>query len=353
MREVYRILDANFNRAREALRVAEDCGRFALNDPAVTAMAKNMRSDLQELLAALPVEELIAARDTAGDIGTEITSPTEPTRKDLPDVAVAACKRLTEALRSVEEYSKMLAPDLTLKVERMRYNAYTLEQRLLSRFLVARRFRDVELYVLVSSRLCARSLTETARAAIAGGAGAIQLREKDTPDAAFVAMAAELRELTDETGRLFLVNDRPDIAAIVGADGVHLGQEDLPIAETRRLLRPHAIVGRSAHNLQQARAAVNEGADYVSIGPMFETATKDAGPIAGPEVLQSAAAEIGLPLVAIGGINPENVGDLAAVGATCVAVSSAVCCAPNPQTATETLKKRFHQALADAGRDPS
>jgi len=248
----------------------------------------------------------------------------------------------------VEEYSKMLAPDLTLKVERMRYNAYTLEQRLLSRFLVARRFRDVRLYVLVSSRLCARSLTETARAAIAGGAGAIQLREKDTPDAVFVAMAAELRELTDETGRLFLVNDRPDIAAIVGADGVHLGQEDLPIAETRRLLRPHAIVGRSCHNIEQVRAAVAEGADYVSVGPMFETATKEAGPVAGPALLQRAAAETGLPIVAIGGITPENAATLAAAGAACLAVSSAVCCARDPRAAAGAIRKELPRGRPDA-----
>ena len=97
MREVYRILDANFNRAREALRVAEDCGRFALNDPAVTAMAKSLRSDLAEILQAMPVGEFLTSRDTPGDIGTEITSPTEQRREDLADVVTAACKRLTEA----------------------------------------------------------------------------------------------------------------------------------------------------------------------------------------------------------------------------------------------------------------
>ncbi|MCK4601678.1 MAG: thiamine phosphate synthase, partial [Phycisphaerae bacterium] len=124
MRETYRILDANFNRAREALRVAEDCGRFALNDPAITAMAKNLRSDLKEILTAMPIDEMLTSRDTPGDIGTEITSPTEPCRADLTDVAVAACKRLTEALRAIEEYTKFVAPGQALTIERMRYNAY-------------------------------------------------------------------------------------------------------------------------------------------------------------------------------------------------------------------------------------
>jgi len=341
MREIYRILDANFNRAREALRVAEDCGRFALNDPAVTAMAKNLRSDLQVLVDSMPAGELIVSRDTPGDIGTEITSPGERTRGGLEDVAVAGLKRLSEALRTIEEYSKIIAPEQTLVIERMRYNAYTLEQRLMGRLLVGRKFAEVRLYVLITSKMCHGSVRETTRQAIAGGADAIQLREKDVCDAEVLALAAELRDLTDETSRLFIVNDRPDVAAIVGADGLHLGQHDLPIAEARRLLRPGAIIGRSTHNIRQAKAAVTEGADYISVGPMFQTATKDAGAIAGPEVLKQALGEIQLPIVAVGGINAGNISQLTGVGAKCVAVCSAVTSADNPQAAAEAIKKQL------------
>src|ERR1035437_6097988 len=110
MREIYRILDANFNRAREALRVCEDCGRFALNDPAITAMAKNMRSDLVEILRTFPTMEMLTARDTPGDIGTDLTSPMEGRRDGISDVATAACKRLTESLRTIEEYTKVVDP---------------------------------------------------------------------------------------------------------------------------------------------------------------------------------------------------------------------------------------------------
>ena len=339
MREIYRILDVNLNRAREALRVAEDCGRFALNDPAVTAMAKNLRSDLQVLLDSMPAGELIVSRDTPGDIGTEITSPSEPARADLSDVAIAGLKRLGEALRTIEEYSKIVAPEQTLVVERMRYNAYTLEKRLVERLLVGRRFADVRLYVLITSTMCRGSVRETTREVIAGGADAVQLREKDVCDDEVLALAAELRDMTDETGRLFIVNDRPDVAAIVGADGLHLGQHDLPIAEARRLLRPGAIIGRSTHNIEQARAAVTAGANYVSIGPMFETTTKDAGPIAGPEVLKQVLAEIQLPVVAVGGINAENISEVTGVGAKCVAVCSAVTNADSPKAAAEGIKR--------------
>jgi len=339
MREVYRILDANFNRAREALCVAEDCGRFALNDPAVTAMAKNLRSDLAEVLKTMPADEFLVSRDTPGDIGTEISSPTETTRVDLADVVTAACKRLTEALRTIEEYGKFLSPDYVLKTERMRYNAYTMEKRILCRLMVRGRFADCKLYVLLGSRLCQGSLREIARGAIAGGAEAIQLRDKPIPDDELLALAAELRDLTDETGRMFIVNDRPDIAAIVGADGVHLGQHDLPIAEARRLLRPGAIIGRSAHSLDQARTAVAEGADYIAVGPIFETITKDAGPTVGLKLLREVAEQVSLPIVAIGGITAENAKSVIEAGASTLAVCGAICSAEKPQAATEAISK--------------
>jgi thiamine-phosphate pyrophosphorylase len=341
MREVYRILDANFNRAREALRVAEDCGRFALNDPAITAMAKNLRSDLREVLSSMPADVMLTSRDTPGDIGTEITSPSEGRRESLADIAAAACKRLTEALRTIEEYGKLISPDEALRIERMRYNSYTLEQRLIGRLLVSRRIAGTKLCVLVSSDVCRGSLRETARAAIAGGADVVQLREKSAADDVFLALAAELRELADETGKIFVVNDRADIAAIVGADGVHLGQHDLPVAEVRCLLRPGAIVGRSTHNIDQASAAVNEGADYMSVWPMFETNTKDAGPSPSIDTLAEICAQVSLPVMAIGGINACNVSRLVAAGVRQVAVCSAVCCADDPKSAAAEIKAQL------------
>jgi len=338
MREVYRILDANFNRATEALRVAEDCGRFALNDPAITAMAKNLRSDLRRVYDALPEGELITRRDTPGDIGTEMTTPSEAKREGLADVAAAACKRLAESLRTIEEYVKFVAPGQSTQIERMRYDAYTLEQRLIQRLLVGKTFEQVKLYVLVSSHLCLGSLREAARAAIGGGADAIQLRETKVTDDVMLALAAELREVTDETGKLLIVNNRPDIASLISADGVHLGQHDMPVTEARKLLRPGAIVGKSIHNIAQARAAVNEGADYISVGPIFQTETKDAGPPVGLELLEEVSKEISLPLVPIGGINADNVAQLVGAGAKRVAVCSAVCRAKDPKAAAAALK---------------
>ncbi len=352
MREIYRILDANFNRAREGLRVAEDCGRFALNDPAVTAMAKRMRSDLRDVMEELPMDEFITSRDTPGDLGTEITSPTEPSRANLTDVALAACKRVTEALRTIEEYSKIIAPGQVDKVERMRYNGYTLEQRLVQRIMVAKRFEQVRLYVLLTTSLCRGSMRDTARAAIAGGADAIQLREKGIGDGQFLALAAELRQMTDETGRLLIINDRPDIAAMVGADGVHLGQTDLPVAESRRLLRPGAIIGRSTHNIDQVKHAINEGADYIAIGPIFKTGTKDAGSAMTPKFIEEASQVTTLPLVPIGGIGPDNLEEVINAGGKRVAVCSSICGAQDPKAAAIAITSRLDLRLCGSPQHP-
>jgi len=345
MREIYRILDANFNRAREALRVVEDCGRFALNDAAITAMAKTLRSDLRTVYESMPPGELITSRDTPGDVGTVLTSATEPSRDGLAGVAVASCKRLTEALRTLEEYSKIVCPQQTFQIERMRYDSYTLEARLAGRLLTGQHFaREVKLYLLISSHLCRTSVLEVARGAIRGGVDAVQLREKNTADDQFLALAAEMRDLTDQTGKMLIINDRPDIAAIVGADGVHLGLHDLPVAEVRRLLRPGAVVGKTSHNLGEAQTAVNQGADYVSAGPIFPSTTKGDLPVVGLDYLRQVQAEIAMPIVPIGGITADNVAQVVAAGAQRVAVCAAICSAADPQAAAESIRKQIPQS---------
>lgn len=341
MNQIYRILDANFNRAREALRAVEDCGRFVLNDPAITAMTKTFRSNLREIFEAMPVEEMLMVRNSGSDVGTVLTSATENVRPDSQSVAIAACKRLTEALRTLEEYSKVVAPEHISALEKMRYNAYTLEQQVASRFLVAGRFQHVKLYALLSAHLCkSGDLVQVARKAIAGGADAIQLREKNTTDDIFLAMAAELRALTDETNRLLIINDRPDIAAIVGADGVHLGQHDIPINEARRILRPGTIVGRSTYSLQEAGQAINEGADYIVLGPVYETRTKSQKPI-GLEILTEAVetlGESGISIIAIGGITEETAPEVARYGVRSLAVCGALCNSDAPEKTARTIR---------------
>ncbi len=341
MRDIYRIMDANFNRAREALRVIEDFARFVLNDATLSSSAKDMRSRLREAMGRFPADALLSARDTPGDVGTVITSATEADRPDAAAVATAACKRLTEALRTLEEYAKVANGAAAGEFEAMRYAAYTLEQRLALRLAGTERFEKVRLYVLLTSRLCRGEPVEVAQTAIAGGADCIQIREKEMSDRQLLTHARRVREITQGADAMLIINDRPDIAAIVVADGVHLGQDDLPVADARRLMPAGAIIGVSTHNIAQARAAVADGADYIGVGPMFPTDTKDAGPIAGAAYLTEVIAEISLPHVAIGGITAGNVGELIAAGARRVAVCSAVIAAADPAAAAAEIKKNF------------
>lgn len=201
------------------------------------------------------------------------------------------------------------------------------------------------LYVITDERFCpGRTHVDIARDALAGGAKIIQIRDKHASDRKFYDDALCLRELTEKTGALFFVNDRVDIAAAVGADGINIGQNDIPVEIVRGLLGDSAIIGVSAASLEQAVRAQDDGADYIGFGPVFVTNTKsDAGPVSGLEVLRRVCHEVSLPVVAIGGIGLANIGSVAASGAACAAVVSAVACAEDMTAATAALIKEFQQ----------
>lgn len=179
------------------------------------------------------------------------------------------------------------------------------------------------LYVILTSHLCKRPILETARLVLEGGADILQLREKDMPDGDFLRLALELKELTTKKGKLFIVNDRPHIALESRADGVHLGQGDMPINEARKILGNDIIIGLSAHSLEQARLAHKEGADYLGIGPIFSTQTKPEEQPIGTEILHRVR-RLPIPCFAIGGINLENVEEVVRGGQGRIAVCSAV-----------------------------
>ncbi|MDH7569034.1 MAG: thiamine phosphate synthase [Armatimonadota bacterium] len=198
------------------------------------------------------------------------------------------------------------------------------------------------IYVITDATLVpGRGHLEVARAAVAGGARVVQLRDKQAPDSHLLPIAREIRRLTLEAGVLFVVNDRLDLARAVGADGVHLGQEDLPAAEARRRW-PEGVVGVSVDDERTARQAEADGADYLGVGPIFGTATKgDAGPAVGLEQIARIRAVSRLPIVAIGGIQIANVAQVAAAGAHCAAVISAVVAAADMVAAVRALVEAF------------
>jgi thiamine-phosphate pyrophosphorylase len=167
----------------------------------------------------------------------------------------------------------------------------------------------------------------------------IQLREKGIYESDYVHIARRLKKLVADAGRLFIVNDNPSVALSSGADGVHVGQQDVTLLECRLLLGPDAIVGVSTHDLGEARGAAEGGADYVGFGPIFETATKaEAVPPRGVKALEAVAAAVAVPVFAIGGLTAERVPSVLASGAHGVAISSAICGATDPEAATRAIR---------------
>ncbi|MGD0230187.1 MAG: thiamine phosphate synthase [Syntrophorhabdales bacterium] len=192
------------------------------------------------------------------------------------------------------------------------------------------------------------SHVELARLAIAGGADTIQLREKAGSTREMIRVAHEMQLVCREAGVTFIVNDRVDVAIASHADGVHLGQGDLPIPLARKLLGEGAVIGGSAGTLEEARACLMEGADYVGFGPVYETASKDdAGPASGLDLLEEIVRTIGVPVIAIGGISPGNIPRVMQAGAHGIAVISAVCCQRDPEEAARILRRLMEAGFRD------
>ncbi|MBI4849516.1 MAG: thiamine phosphate synthase [Nitrospirae bacterium] len=184
--------------------------------------------------------------------------------------------------------------------------------------------RQNPLYLITDRTLSGLSHTQIVRQAIAAGIRTIQLREKQMTKNELYHEALSLRELTKKHKVTFIINDYIDIALAADADGVHLGQDDMPVEEARRIMGKKKIIGVSTHSLKQALKAQEAGADYIGFGPMFLTSTKDAGSPKGLKLLSKVRAHIKIPIVAIGGISPNNVSTVLEAGADAVAVMSAI-----------------------------
>jgi thiamine-phosphate pyrophosphorylase len=341
-RPILRLLDANANRAREALRVLEDYARFVLNSEELCAALKDLRHALTQALRPWLAEAMLH-RDTPGDVGTAVKTDAEQSRADVADVVTAAGKRLGEALRAIEEFLKILSPNDAAQVEAIRYRFYELERRLNLTLRPATRFAQVRLYVLITQEICRLAWLQAAEQAIEGGADCLQLREKALPDGELLARARQLTDLCRRRGVLSIINDRPDIALAANADGVHLGQDDLPAPEARKIVGQSKIIGVSTHNLQQARQAVLNGADYIGVGPIFKSATKPRDFLPGLEYAAEAAHEIAIPKVAIAGISLDNVDEVMAAGLNAVAVTAAVVGCPDVAAASRAFKEKLRR----------
>jgi len=341
-RDRLRILDANFNRAGEGLRVLEDAARFALNDAALGSALRRIRHELLDTGAGFQ-RELVGARDSSADVGA---STPEAEGRDLPTLIVANARRVQEALRVLDEVGREGGLD-SASMKKARFELYDIEKALLGRLARQdKRERLSGVYVIIDTgALKERSHAEAASAAIAGGARVIQLRDKTSSKRELLPVALELKKLCAEGNALFVVNDHLDLALASGAAGLHLGPDDLPADVARRLLPIDALLGVSAKTVEKARAAEAAGADYIAVGAMYPTSSKESM-VVGPERLSQRRPAVSVPLVGIGGITAENATDVIGAGASAVAVIRAVLGATDIAAATRAIGERMENEQA-------
>ncbi len=336
-----RIIDANLNRLGEGLRLLEEIARLLLNDAALTQQLKTMRHELIIGDSSFQ-QQLLQSRDSKGDVGIDIEVPGEEKERELPMVLVANARRVQESLRTLEELAKVPGTAARLdseKFKQARFNLYTIEQKLLSKLLRQDKLKHISgLYVIIDTQaLKGRHHVELASQAIHGGARTIQLRDKVQSKEKLLSVAQQLRTLCTEHDVLFIVNDYLDIALATDADGLHLGQDDLPVKVARKLLPLGKILGCSTTTVEQAITAQSEGADYIAVGSIYPTSSKETARVVGLERLRQIRQAISLPLVAIGGITKDNAADVIAAGADSVAVISAIVGAASPEEATRQI----------------
>ncbi|MEJ5341935.1 MAG: thiamine phosphate synthase [Thermogutta sp.] len=334
---LYRIVDAAINRALEGLRVVEDYVRFVLDDPFLVGELKDIRHAFSRLAGEFPMAYRLAARETQTDVGTRIKHSHEMKRESVEGLLDANLSRVREAIRSVEECAKVLQPELAERFEQLRYRCYTLHRAIRITELSRERLQNARLYVLVDARPSPDEFQALITSLVEVGVHVIQLREKKLEDRLLLERARIARKITRDTQTLFIMNDRPDLAVLSQADGVHVGQEELTVKDVRALVGPDMLIGVSTHDIEQARRAVRDGANYIGCGPTFPSSTKQFSHFPGLEFLRQVASEITLPAFAIGGINESNIDAVLKTGIFRVAVSAAVVDTPDPPAAAKRL----------------
>ena len=340
---VARLLDANLDRAREGLRVLEDWARFGVDRADLVARTKDMR----QRLGRLHRDDYKLARHTATDPAAGMGHPAQQERLSPSQIVGANAGRVHEALRVLEEFGRSIDPELASEAAALRYGIYDLEVDLLQASRSGQQRRQLlaqcHLY-LVSSPV--PGLEAVVAAALGAGVRLVQYRAKDgepIDDSQRLQQCRQLRQLCASHGALFIVNDRIDLALAVEADGVHLGQGDLPPAVARQLLGPERLIGRSTHCIDQLRQAVADGCDYVGVGPVNATPTKPGREPVGLDYVRQAAAESPIPFFAIGGLECANIEAVRQAGGQRVAVVRAITAAANPAAATTALLQALGQ----------
>lgn len=314
----------------------EEFCRFSLNSKPLSSRAKSIRHQLCAAIGKLEADKLLANRDSQGDVGRGLVIDAQHKRGDIKDCFVAACKRLSEALRVLAEVTQTLDTSVASSIENLRFEVYTLEKDAYLAANAGEKYKKVRLYVLITVKpgdTVAR-ISELASKCVRGGADCIQIRAKGLDDSQALAISKAVTAVCSEAGVLSIVNDRVDIAVLSGADGVHFGQGDLTVEQGRSLQVSPLVFGYSTHSVEQLKEAIDSGADYVGIGPVFSTDTKPHEKVAGLEYVKEAVeilAGSGVGHAAIGGITLGNIQEVLAAGAKTIAVCSAITDSDDPE----------------------
>ena len=346
---VFRIIDANFNRAREGLRIAEEFCRFALNNETLSSRCKQIRHQLSATVSSLGMQRLVTARDTENDIGCGIEIAEQMKRANLEDCVTAGFARATEALRVLAEAAATIDSTISSTFEQLRYDCYMLEKDIALFGFGALKFRKVRLYGIITVENCS-DVFVVAKAAAENGADCLQLRAKKITDATFLAIAKEFVDLCKHHNVISIINDRIDIAVAAQADGIHLGQDDLPLEEARRCQLKPLITGISTHSMAELEKALEQMPHYVGLGSVFSTDTKQQVKVAGLEYIAKAIQFLKdkpVEAVAIGGISLETIEKVLQAGARRIAVSSCICKTENPGQVCKKLKQKILQCCQD------
>ncbi len=324
---IAQIIDANLDRAREGLRVLEDWARFALGRKDLVKSFKNFRQILGKHHLKLYKE----SRNFVNDNCAGLSHPEQYKRNNTSSIISSNAARVQEALRVIEEFSRDHNQNLSNISSEIRYEIYNLEIVLLeaqSSYTLRKILNENDLYFIT---LDAENLFEKIKNILEGGVKIIQLRFKQGKDSDNLKFAIKVRELCNCYDALFLINDRVDIALACKADGVHLGQDDIDIKSARKILGFSKIIGISASNELDIKKAIEDGCDYLGIGPVFATTTKKEKVPLGIDTLKSLTRDISIPWFAIGGIKQENISLLKENNISKIAIISDLINSKNPK----------------------
>ena len=329
-----RLLDANFNRLNEGIRVIEDINRFLLNNAGLTEDFKAIRHQLTDIFSSL---NLIQARNTGEDLGREIIGSGEYKRETIEDLIKSNFKRCEQSLRVLEEVSKLDSVSRAKSLEQIRYKMYELEQSC----LLKKSFPNPCLYVLITQELCKLDPETVLKSVCDGGATVIQLREKTMEDGQFLKWIEKAQKIIESYDIPLIVNDRIHLVQLSGVQGVHMGQGDLSTKDARSLLKPWQWLGRSTHALEEAQLAESEGVDYIGVGPLFPTNTKVHTKAVGLDYLQEINDHINVPYVGIGSVNTATLPQILEKKPKGLAICTAIIGVDNPRELTQVFEKQI------------